>query len=182
MAIWHHLWAKVFKSETTTFLYFSPIDSETLKVLDIGLWEVGAQRRFNRVNKWRRKIRIKKNFFVATILDPLWAKIVKSETTPFHYFSPKDCKNWKSWDIGLWEVGAQRQLNRVSNSLAMKGQKTRGEKFKMKFFLLKNGKKISGGLLILTRSLQSPGSKAYKRGQTDLDAGSFLALWRYLHE
>ena len=49
------------------------------------------------------------------ILDPFWAKVFKSETTSFHYFSPKDSKNLKRLDIRLREVGAKRMLNGVRN-------------------------------------------------------------------
>ena len=41
----------MFKSETTSFHYFSPKDSESLKNLDIRLWKVGAQRRLNGTSK-----------------------------------------------------------------------------------------------------------------------------------
>ena len=34
----------------------------------------------------------------------------------FPLLSPKDSENLKSLDIGLWEVGAKRQLNRVWNT------------------------------------------------------------------
>ena len=37
----------MFIPETTSFHYFSPKDSESLKILDIQLWEVGANRRLN---------------------------------------------------------------------------------------------------------------------------------------
>ena len=50
-------------------------------------------------------------FFCLAILYPLSAKVFKSETTSFHYFSPKDSENLKSLDIGLQEKGAKRRLN-----------------------------------------------------------------------
>ena len=62
-----------------------PKDSENLKSVDIWLWEVGTKRHLNGVNKWKKSI--KKTFFGAAILNPLWAKVFKSETTTFHYFS-----------------------------------------------------------------------------------------------
>ena len=64
-----------------------PKDLENLKSLDIGLWEVGAQRRLNWVNKGRIKNPLKKNFGAA-IFDHFWAKMFRSETTSFNYFSP----------------------------------------------------------------------------------------------
>ena len=47
--------SKSFKSETTSFHYISPKDSESLKILDILLWEVGEQRRFNGTSKVNRQ-------------------------------------------------------------------------------------------------------------------------------
>ena len=50
----HHIQTKIFKSETTSFHYFSPKDSESLHILDIRLQEVGAKRHLNgtpKVNK-----------------------------------------------------------------------------------------------------------------------------------
>ena len=55
----------------------------------------------------------KQTFFCAAIFHPLWAKVLKSETISFPYFSPKDSKNLTSLDIELWELGAKRGLNRV---------------------------------------------------------------------
>ena len=57
VAILHHFWAKMFKSETTSLDYFSP---------RIGLGEVVAKILLNGVNKWRRKKSFKKNFAKAT--------------------------------------------------------------------------------------------------------------------
>ena len=48
----------VFKSETTSFHHLSPRIPKIQKSLDIGLWEVGAKRRLDGVNKW--KISVKK--------------------------------------------------------------------------------------------------------------------------
>ena len=51
-AILHPLLEKLFKSETTFSLLF-PKDFESLKILDIQLWEVGAKRRLKRyIKKW----------------------------------------------------------------------------------------------------------------------------------
>ena len=52
-----------------------------------------------------------KTFFAAAIVHPLWAKVFKYEITSFHYFFPKDSKNLKSLNSGLWEVGAKRLVN-----------------------------------------------------------------------
>ena len=64
-------------------------DSENLKFLDIGLWEVGAKKTLKRKEQQKKKIH---EFFLlaATILHPLWANVFfKYETTSFHYFSPR---------------------------------------------------------------------------------------------
>ena len=47
----------------------------------------------------------KLTFFCAAILHPLWAKVFKPETTPFHYFSPKiltSKKKVRALDFGKW--------------------------------------------------------------------------------
>ena len=64
-----------------------PKDSESLKILDIGLWEVGAKRPINGTSKVIKEK--KKNFFCAAILDNFQTKMFISETTSFHYFSPR---------------------------------------------------------------------------------------------
>ena len=57
--IWDHFFPLLF-----------PKDSESLKILDIRLWEVGAKRRLNSTSKMNfKKIIIKKTFFAAAILD-----------------------------------------------------------------------------------------------------------------
>ena len=45
----------MFKSETTSFHYFSPKDSESLKMLDIQLREVGVKRHLNGTSKVNRQ-------------------------------------------------------------------------------------------------------------------------------
>ena len=54
LAILDQFPTKKFKHETTSFHYFSPKDSESLKILDIPLWEVGAKRHFNGTSKMNR--------------------------------------------------------------------------------------------------------------------------------
>ena len=56
----------------------------------------------------------KKTLLRAANLHPLRAKVFKYQTTSFHYFSPKDSQQSKRLDIGLWEVGGKRRLNRVN--------------------------------------------------------------------
>ena len=41
------------------------------------------------LTEWRNEKKFLKTFLAVAILHPLWAKVVKSETTSFHYFSPK---------------------------------------------------------------------------------------------
>ena len=70
------------------------MDSENLKNLDIGLWELGAKRPLNEVrNTDTKKILLRKAKFAfkkfAAILHLLIEKLFKSETTSFHYFSPR---------------------------------------------------------------------------------------------
>ena len=72
------------------FPLFFPKDCEYLKSLDIGLWEVGAKRPLNGVNKWRKSV---KNFFRRGNFTPLSSKKIKSETTSFHYFYPRILNN-----------------------------------------------------------------------------------------
>ena len=90
--IWDHLFPLLFTK-----------DFESLKNVDIQLWEVGATRRFNgtsEVNKW--KIILKKHFSPQRFKTMFWAKMFKSETTSCHYFSPKDSESLKILDFGKW--------------------------------------------------------------------------------
>ena len=62
-----------------------PKDSESLKILDIWLREVGAKRPLNGTSKVKKV----SFFFCAAIFDNFQTKIFISETTSFHYFSPR---------------------------------------------------------------------------------------------
>ena len=64
-------------------------DSESLKILDIWLWEVGAKRPLKKTENRRRPKKVKIFFFFAAILDNFQTKMFISETTSFHYFSPR---------------------------------------------------------------------------------------------
>ena len=88
-----------------------PKDSENLKSLDIGLREVGAKRRLNGVNKWKKSV---KNFFRRGDFTPFMSKSFQIWDHFFPLLFPKDSENLKSLDIGLWEVGAKRRLNGVN--------------------------------------------------------------------
>ena len=63
VAILDHFPTKMFKSETTSFHYFSPKDSESLKILDIRLREVGAKRPLKKTENRRRPKKLKKKTF-----------------------------------------------------------------------------------------------------------------------
>ena len=54
-AIFDHFQTKMFKSETASFHYFSPKNSESLNILDIRLREVGAKRPLNGTSKVNRQ-------------------------------------------------------------------------------------------------------------------------------
>ena len=91
------------------FLLLFPKDSENLKSLDIGLWEVGARRPLNRVrNTDTKKILLSKakfaeklTLFCAAIFHPLLKKVFKSETTSLFYFSPRIANLQKVWTSDL---------------------------------------------------------------------------------
>ena len=70
------------------FTLLFPKDSESLKILDIQLWEVGEKRPLNVTSKVK-KVREKKLFFCAAIFDNFQTKMFISETTSCHYFSPR---------------------------------------------------------------------------------------------
>ena len=70
--------------------FLFPKDSEALKILDIQLREVGAKRPLKKTENQRRpKKSEEKNFFCVAILDIFQTKMFISETTSFHYFSPR---------------------------------------------------------------------------------------------
>ena len=94
------------------FSLFFPKDSESLKLLDIRLREVGAKRPVNGTSKLKKSEKKKKN--CAAILDNFQTKMFISETTSFHYFSPRIPNLKKILDIRLREVGAKRPLNGTS--------------------------------------------------------------------
>ena len=64
----HPLLVKVFLIWDHFFPLLFPKDSKNLKILDIGLREVGTKRRLNRVNKQKKSVK-KQPFFAAAILD-----------------------------------------------------------------------------------------------------------------
>ena len=62
-----------------------------------------------------RKIRKKKTFFAAVILDHFWAKMFKSEATPFHYLSPRIPNLYFFGHKTLWG-GGQKTIKRYLKS------------------------------------------------------------------
>ena len=62
-------------------------NSESLKILDIRLREVGAKRPLNGTSKVKKSEKKKKT--CAAILDNFQTNMFISETTSFHYFSPR---------------------------------------------------------------------------------------------
>ena len=94
------------------FSLLFPKDSESLKILDIRLREVGAKRPFNGTSKVK-KVREKKLFLRGDFRKFL-NKNVHVWDHFFPLLFPKDSESLKILDIRLWEVGAKRRLNGTS--------------------------------------------------------------------
>ena len=87
------LWAKVFKSETTSFHYLFQ------KSKKFWHWTSGSEgkntvkqsgkHQYQQNPAQKNKICPKTIFFSAAILHPSVVKFVNSETSSFHYFSPR---------------------------------------------------------------------------------------------
>ena len=75
--------------------------------MEIGLWEVEAEIRCEQLKK------ISKKNFQRGYFTPFTRKSFQIGDHFFSLLFPKDSKNLKSLDIGLWEVGAKRLLNGV---------------------------------------------------------------------
>ena len=69
--------------------------------------------------------------FIAAILHPLLEKGFKSEITSLHFFSPKDSKSLKTFDIQPREVGAKKSLNGTSEVNRHTHGRTHGRKFQL---------------------------------------------------
>ena len=77
--------------------------------------QCGKKTRFEKKSCSIRQNSLKKtDYFCAGILHALIVKVFNSETTSFHYVSPKDSESLKFLDIQLWEVGAKRHSNGTS--------------------------------------------------------------------
>ena len=96
--IWNHFFPLVF-----------PRDLGNLKSFDIGLREVGAKGRLNRVNKWRKKS-VKKEFCRGDF-RPFVSKNIQIWDPFYPLLFPKSSESLKILDIWFWEVGAKRRLN-----------------------------------------------------------------------
>ena len=59
-----------------------------------------------------RQIDPKKNYVFLAILDHFQTKMFKSETTSFHYFSPKDSKSLKKIGHPISENGGKNTFKR----------------------------------------------------------------------
>ena len=102
--------------------FFPPKDSKNLKSLDIGLWEFGGggtvkrseKHRYQKILLSKAKLAQKQTFLLGNF-TPFDSKRFKIWDLFFLLLFPKDSKNLKSLDIGLWEVGAKRPLNGVRN-------------------------------------------------------------------
>ena len=89
-----------------------PKDSESLKILDIRLWEVGAKRPLNGTSKVK-KVR-EKNFFLRGDFRQFSNKNVHIWDHFFPLLFPKYSESLKILDIRLQVVGAKRPLNGTS--------------------------------------------------------------------
>ena len=90
-----------------------PKDSESLKILDIRLREVGAQRPLNGTSKVK-KVR-EKNFLLRGNFSLFSNKNVHIWDHFFPLLFPKDSKSLKILDIRLREVWAKRPLKKTEN-------------------------------------------------------------------
>ena len=87
------------------FLLLFPNDSGNLKLLDIGLQEVGGKKRLNRVKKLKKSV---KNFFGRGNFTPFLRKSFQIWDLFFPLLFPKDSESLKMLDIRLWEVGGKK--------------------------------------------------------------------------
>ena len=107
------LWSKSLEIWDHFFPLLFPKDSENLKSLDIGLWEVGAKRRLNKVNKWRRKNH--KNLFLPRQFHTLYEKKFSnmrpllSITQGFR--KSKKFAHWTLWSGGKSPLKGKRNTN-----------------------------------------------------------------------
>ena len=102
--IWDHFFPLLF-----------PKDSESLKILDIWLREVGSKRPLKKTENRRRPRKVKKKtFFLGGDFRQFSNKNVHIWDHFFSLLFPKNSESLKILDIQLWEVGAKRHLNGTS--------------------------------------------------------------------
>ena len=90
-----------------------PKDSESLKILDIRLQEMGAKRPLKKTKNRRRPKKVKKNnFFSRGDFRQFSNKNVHIWDHFFPLLFPKDSESLKILDIRLREVGEKRPLKR----------------------------------------------------------------------
>ena len=90
--------------------------------MDFGKW--GEKRPLNGVKK---KI-YTKSFFAAAILHPFSAKKYKSETTYFHYFSPRILNILKVWTLDFKKLGQKDRKQSEQSGTDRQTHKTKTNK------------------------------------------------------
>ena len=117
------------------FLLLFLEDLEKVKIMDIGLQEVGAKRCLNGVNKWIKYV--KQTFFVGRFHTLYEEKF--SNLGPFLYITFPQLFQ-KSNKFGNWTFGsgAKRPLNRVKNSNTKKSCSVRQNSPKNKLCFARN--------------------------------------------
>ena len=155
-----------------------PKDSESLKILDLRLREVGAKRPLNGTSKVK-KVK-KKNFFLRGDFRQFLNNNVYIWDHFFPLLFPKDSESLKILDIRLQEVGAKRPLKKTENRRRpkkVKKKKLRGDfrQFSKKnvhiwdhFFLLLFPKD-SESLKILDIRLREVGAKRPLNGTSKVN-------------
>ena len=83
-----------------------PKDFESLKILDIRLWEGGVK---NTVKRYLKSEKVRENnFFLRGDFRQFSNKTIHIWDHFFPLLFPKDSESLKKLDIRLWEVGAKR--------------------------------------------------------------------------
>ena len=119
-----------------SFTFLFPKVSENLKTLDIGLWEVGENRRLNRVNILKKKIC--KKLILPRQSYTLYDQKFSNLRPPLLLFFPKKSKNLKSLQIGLWEVGVKKRKKEWETLIPKQSCSVRQNSPKNKLFLRGN--------------------------------------------
>ena len=114
LAILYLLWAKVFKSKTTSFNYFSSKIPKIYKK-KLGHWTLGngGKKMFKQSEQMKKSV--KKNFCCGDF-TPFMGNSCQIWDHFFQLLFPKDSENLNTLDIWLWEVGAKKTVKGVRNS------------------------------------------------------------------